>query len=168
MYAFIVRSSSNEYTLWTASNGDIALPSSVKNLPTDPLPTTISKITTAPYVGGLFLSQNSQTWNVDQNQALMFTLTRCKFDTTQTPNVRMVVPTSLPERKLVDATLNYYSNANNLTNIIGTTNNSNIKVDAFNITTTDFIPTTANVNYQYNATLQTGSASNTVNKLIAC
>ena len=54
LYAFIVKSNSNAYTLWTASNGDIALKSSVKNLPTDEPPSTITKIGSAPYVGALF------------------------------------------------------------------------------------------------------------------
>jgi hypothetical protein len=163
LYSFILKSNSNEYTLWTAANGDTALSSSVKNLPTDAIPSTITKISTAPYVGGLFISQNSQTWSVDQNQSLMFTIERCSFDTTQTPTVRMVIPKKLPQRTLVDSSIDYYSNANNFTDIVGVTTNSDILVDAFNVTTTDFIPTSTSINYNYDATLQSGTSAGQVN-----
>lgn len=160
MYAFIIKSSSNEYALWTASNGDVAVSSSVKNLPTDELPTTITKISSAPYVGSLFISQNSQTWTAEQNQGLMFTVDRCVFDTTQTPNIQFVVPTKLPQRTLVDDSVAYFQNANSVSS--STLSNSNYLVDAFNITTTDFIPTTTGVGYSYNATLLNGAAAGVV------
>jgi hypothetical protein len=78
--------------LWTALNGDTALTSSVKNLPTDDDPSTQTKIGSAPYVGALFLSQNSQTWTAEQNQALMFVVDRCVFNTSATPNIQYVIP----------------------------------------------------------------------------
>jgi hypothetical protein len=159
LYAFIVKSSSNEYNLWTASNGDTALPSSVKNLSTDPYPSSITKISTAPYVGGLFISQNSQTWTADQNQSMMFTIERAKFDISKTPSIRMVVPKKLPERTLLETKVDYYSNANNITDNVGITSNDNLLVDAFNVTTTDFIPSSTIINYNYSATLQTGSST---------
>jgi hypothetical protein len=87
LYAFILKSNSREYNLWTALNGDTALTSSVKNLPTDDDPSTQTKIGSAPYVGALFLSQNSQTWTADQNQALMFVVDRCVFNTSATTNI---------------------------------------------------------------------------------
>lgn len=162
LYAFILKSNSNEYTMWTASNGDTALASSVKNAPTDPLPSTITKISTAPYVGGIFLSQNSQTWTPDQNQSLMFTIDRCVFDTSQTPTVRLVVPKKLPQRALIDSAIDYFNNANNMTNVIGTTTNSDLLVDAFNVTSTDFVPTSTNIAYNYDATLQSGTSAGQV------
>lgn len=157
LYSFIVKASSNEYTLWTAANGDAALPSSVKNLSTDPYPSSITKISTAPYVGGLFLSQNSQTWTADQNQSLMFTVERCKFDITQTPSVRMVVPKKLPQRTLVGNGIDYYKNANTTSEFTSSLSNVDMLIDAFNVTTTDFIPSSTNVNYTYDATLQNGT-----------
>jgi hypothetical protein len=157
LYAFILKSSSNEYTMYSASNGDTAYASSVKNLVSDPYPSSITKISGAPYVGGLFLSQNAQTWTVDQNQSLMFTIERCKFDTTKTPSIRLVVPKKMPQRTLLESSVDYYSNANNLTDNIGTTSNSDLLVDALNLTTTDFVPSGSKISYTYTTTLQSGN-----------
>lgn len=163
MYAMILKSTSNEYTVYTASNGDTALPSSVKNLATDPYPSSITKIATAPYVGSLFLSQNSQTWTADQNQSLMFTIERAKFDISKTPSVRMVVPKKMPQRTLVENQIDYFTNANTMVNNIGTTSNSDLLVDAFNLTTTDFVPSATSITYRYSATLQNGTETPEVN-----
>ena len=154
LYAFMVKSNSSEYTLWTASNGDTALASSCKNLPTDATPSSITKIGSAPYVGALFLSQNSQTWTADQNQSLMFVMDRCVFTTNSAKSISYVVPQLLPQRTLVDQSLDYYIDpANNISSGINLTSNTDIIVDAFNITTTDFTPTTTGISYSYNATL---------------
>ena len=164
LYAFIVKSNSSEYTLWTAANGDTAVPSSVKNLPTDPTPSTVTKIGGAPYVGALFLSQNAQTWTADQNQSLMFVMDRCVFNTSVTPVIQYVVPKKLPQRALIDQSLDYFLNANNVSSAIDSVSNDDVLVDAFNITTTDFTPTTTNINYSYNATLSSsGLPAGTVN-----
>ena len=161
LYAFILKSNSKEYTLWSALNGDTALKSSVKNLPTDPDPSTTTKIGSAPYVGALFLSQNSQTWTAEQNQALMFVVDRCVFNTATTPNIQYVVPAKLPQRTLVDQSVDYYVNANTISTTIDAVANTDVYVDAFNITTTDFTPTTTNISYAYNATLLNGTAAGT-------
>ena len=162
LYAFMVKSLSNEYTLWTASNNENALPSTVKNLPTDPYPSSITKISAAHYVGGLFISQNSQTWEADQNQSLMFTTERCVFNTAVTPSIRMVIPKKLPQRTLVDSEIDFYKNANTMTDLTSTTSNSNMLVDAFNISTTDFVPSSTSINYNYDATLQSGISAGQV------
>ena len=172
LYAFILKSNSNQYTLWTASNGDTALASSVSNVPPkNPdgstntkfvQPSSITKISGAPYTGGLFTSQNSQTWTVDQNQSLMFVADRCKF-TNSTPTIQYVVPNKLPQRTLIDQSINYYLNANNLSGSTETISTTDVLVDAFNITTTDFLPTTTAVGYTYNATLVNGTAAGTTN-----
>ena len=163
MYAIILRSQSNEYTLYTAANGDQALPSSVKNLATDPYPSSITKIATAPYVGSLFLSQNSQTWTADQNQSLMFTIERAKFDITKTPSIRMVVPKKMPSRTLIENQIDYYINANTMVNKVGTTSNEDLLVGAFNLTTTDFIPSSTSITYTYSAKLQSNTETSEVN-----
>ncbi len=163
LYSFILKSNSKEYTVWTASSGDTAVTSSVKNQPSDPTPSIITKIGGAPYVGGLFVSQNSQTWTADQNQSLMFVIDRCVFDTTATPTLQYVVPKKLPQRTLVEQGVQYYLNANNVSGVIDSVSNTSIFVDAFNITTTDFLPTTTSINYTYNATLTGGTAAGTVN-----
>jgi len=157
LYAFIVKSNSDEYTLWTAATGDVAISSSVKNLPTAPTPSVITKIGSAPYIGALFLSQNSQTWTADQNQDLMFVIDNCVFNTSVQPTIEFIVPNKLPRRSLVDQSLNYFNNANNVPNTVTTISTTNQLVDAFNVTTTDFVPTTTGINYQYNATLTSGS-----------
>ena len=162
LYSFILKSNSKEYDLWTASSGDIAKASSTKNLPSDATPSEITKIGGAPYVGSLFLSQNSQTWSADQNQSLMFVVDRCVFSTTATPTLQYVVPKKLPQRTLVDQSVDYFKNANTIFGSLDTVSNTNITVDAFNITTTDFLPTTTSVNYTYNATLVNGTAAGTV------
>ena len=155
LYAIIVKSpTSNEYTIYTAQNGDTAIASSVKNLPTDITPANITKITTAPYVGSLFTSQNSQTWTPDQNQDLMFVIDRCVFNTAVTPTVEFVVPNKLPTRKIVEQDISYFTNANSISGNITSFANTDITVDAFNISTTDFLPTQSSIAYQYQATLK--------------
>jgi hypothetical protein len=164
LYAFILRSgTSNEYTMWTASNGDIALPSSVKNQPSDATPTVITKIGGAPYVGGLFISGNSQTWTADQNQSLMMVINRCVFNTSTSPTIQYVIPQKLPQRTLIEQSIGYYLNANSISIASDSLSNNSVLVDAFNITTTDFTPTTTNINYTYNATLNAGGAAGMVN-----
>ena len=153
LYSFVVKSNSKEYTLWTASNGDTALASSIKNLPTDAVPATVTKINGAPYVGGLFISQNSQTWTADQNQSLMFVVDQCIFNTSLTPSIQFIVPKKLPQRTIIDQSVGYFLNANNISSTIDSISDDNINVDAFNITTTDFTPTTTGISYNYNATL---------------
>jgi hypothetical protein len=159
LYAFVLKSNSNQYTLWTAAKGDTALVSSVKNLPTDADPSSITKIGTAPYVGSLFTSQNAQTWTADQNQDLMMVVNRCKFTTNVTPTIQYVVPNKLPQRTLVDDVLAYTNNANSVLNTTNTISFDDVLVDAFNITTTDFTPTSTGITYSYNATLTNGNAA---------
>jgi len=109
----------------------------------------------------LFKSQNSQTWTADQNQSLMFTVDRCVFDISQNPTVRMVVPTNLPGRTIIEQNIDYYNNANTVGNTVGSISSTDINVDAFNLTTTDFTPTSTGVTYSYNATLLNGTTTST-------
>jgi hypothetical protein len=161
LYSFIVKSNSNEYILWTAFNGDTAVASSTKNLPTDPTPSSITKVGGAPSVGALFISQNSQTWTADQNQSLMFVINRCVFNTSTSPTIQFVVPKKLPQRTLIDESVDYFLNANAIPDITNTVANTDILVDAFNVTTTDLVPTTTNINYSYNASLTNGTVTTT-------
>ena len=173
LYAFIVKSNSKDYTLWTASNGDIAIPSSVSNIPPKNsdgttnqsyvTPAVITKIGSAPYIGSLFLSQNSQTWTADQNQSLMFVAERCVFNKSTSPTVQFVVPKKLPQRTLIDQSVNYFLNANTVSMSLDSISNTSILVDAFNITTTDFVPTTTGINYSYSATLRNGGTAGITN-----
>ena len=154
LYAFIVRCpTSNDYTIYTAQNGDTAIASSVKNLPSDPTPTTITKINSAPYVGSLFLSQNSQTWTADQNESMMFTVERCVFSTGTQPTLQFVVPNRLPYRKLVEEDISYFLNPNTISSSVTSAANTDVLVNAFNVSTTDFIPGSTTMSYSYAATL---------------
>jgi hypothetical protein len=154
LYSLIVKCpSSNEYTIYTAENGDTALASSVKNLPTDPTPATITKISAAPYVGSLFVSQNSQTWTADQNESMMFTIDRCVFSVGTQPTLQFVVPNRLPYRKLTEQDISYYLSPNTINTNISSAANTNVIVDAFNISTSDFVPGSTTLSYSYGATL---------------
>jgi len=153
LYAFILKSVSTEYNVWIAAKGGTALSSTVKNLPTDPTPTIITKIGNVPYVGSMFESQNAMTWTADQGKALMFVLERCKFDITKTPKLPFVVPRNLPYRKLTSQDIQTYYNANNISNIFGSFAGKNILSDAYNFTTTDFVPAASVINYSFKSTL---------------
>jgi hypothetical protein len=154
LYAMIVKCpTSNEYTIYTAKNGDTAIASSVKNLPSDPTPANPTKINTAPYVGSLFLSQNSQTWTTDQNESMMFTIDRCVFSTGTQPTLQFVVPNRLPYRKLTEQDISYFLSPNTINTSISAAANTDVIVDAFNISTSDFIPGSTTLSYSYGATL---------------
>jgi hypothetical protein len=160
LYAMIVKCpTSNEYTIYTAQNGDNAIASSTKNLPSDPTPTAATKINSAPYVGSLFLSQNSQTWTADQNESMMFTIDRCVFSTGTQPSVQFVVPNKLPYRKIVEQDINYFLNPNTINSSIVSAANTNVIVDAFNVSTTDFVPGSTTLSYTYVATLNSTSTT---------
>jgi hypothetical protein len=159
LYAFILKTDSSDYTVWSAYNGDTALASSVKNLPTDATPSTITKISAAPFIGGIFKSQNAQTWEADQNQSAMFVMDRCVFNMNTAPTLQFVVPKRLPQRAIIDQSVDYYLNANNISNVTNQIASSDVYVDAFNISTTDFIPSGTKASYSYNATLVGGSAA---------
>jgi hypothetical protein len=81
------------------------------------------------------------------------------FDTTATPSIQFVVPNKLPQRTLIDQSVGYYLDANNISTTTDSITNNNILVDAFNVTSTDFVPSATNLLYNYNATLASGSAA---------
>jgi hypothetical protein len=164
LYAFILQTTSPDYVIWTAQQNQIAVPSSVKNLPTDATPTTITKIGGTPYVGALFESQNGITWTADQSKQMMFIIDNCVFNTAASPTVQYVLPKKVPLRKMVGTDLDYANNANTLTNVNGTFYGEDVPVDAFNITTTDFEPTGTVLSYTYTPTLySTYTADSTKN-----
>ena len=154
LYSLIVKCpTSNDYTIYTAQNGDTAIASSVKNLPSDPTPATVTKINAAPYVGSLFVSQNSQTWTADQNESMMFTVERCVFSTGTQPTLQFVVPNRLPYRKLVEEDISYFLSPNTINTSVTSAANTDVLFNAFNVSTTDFIPGSTTLSYSYAATL---------------
>ena len=161
LYAIVIKSSSTEYNLWTAAQNQTALPSTAKAKPSDPNPATPTKIGTAPYVGAIFESQNAITWTADQTKDLMFTIDRCKFDITKTPKINFVVPKKLPYRKDTTGDIRYLLDANSAPNFLSSYAGQDVMSDAYNITTTDFLPTGTKVNYSYQATLSNGNVPTT-------
>jgi hypothetical protein len=83
------------------------------------------------------------------------------FDVSARPTIQFLVPKKLPQRTLIDQSLDYFLNANSVSSTTNSVSNDDVYVDAFNITTTDFTPTTTNISYSYNATLQNGTAAGT-------
>lgn len=154
LYAFMLKSDSTEYTIYTANLGEFAIPSTAKNNQYDPDPTTLVKVSATPYVGELFLSQNSLTWAADQNQDMMFDIRRCEFDTSKRPTIEFVVPEKLPQRKIVDNIFGYLNNANTISqSAIGYATDSDYRLSAVNLTTTDLTFLSAPIQYSYKASV---------------
>jgi hypothetical protein len=149
LYAFILKSESKEYYVHVAKNGSKMIPSTYRNTVTDSIPTNTPVIGTAPYIGSVFRSQNAVTWVTDPNESLMFVIDRCKFNITQNPSVRFIVPKGAPTRTLIEDSVNYTISTANVANTNLATSNSNILYDAFNVTTTDFVPPAASLYYEY-------------------
>ena len=153
MYAIVVQTNSTEYNVYTAEQNGIAITSTVKNLPTDATPSVVTKIGTAPYVGSLFESQNGSTWSAAQGRALMFTIERCKFDITQNPKLPFSVMKNIPTRKITSQDIAYYYDANTISGLSKSYIGNDLESHAHNVTTTDFVPTGARINYTYTSTL---------------
>lgn len=145
MYAMIIQSNTSGYKLWTAAQNDLPVASSVKELSTDPTPTSLTKIAKSPYVGSFFESQNGITYTADQTKDLMFVINRCRFTTTANPSLQFVVPAGLPQRKYIEQTF--------------TKETSNVSYDELNVSTTHFIPTTTSINYSYTTTLESSGTT---------
>ena len=151
LFAFMVKSTSSAYTLYYAQQNTLAVPSTAKALPTDTNPSNPTKIGALPQVGSLFESQNSITWTTDQTKDLMFVMDRCVFATTSA-TIPFVVPQNLPYRKMGDDDILHKLNPNSVSNLLGN-QSQNALVDALNVSTTDFIPSNASINYSYITTL---------------
>lgn len=162
MYAFMLKTNSNEYTLYVAKIGDMTIESTVQEYNS----TTSTyrepfKITITPYVGDLFLSQNAQTWEADIHQDFMFEITRCDFDITQQTAAQFILPKGLPQRKLVNEDIEYITqdsiyNANNELSAYSNVTDINYEVNALNVTTTDLTFDNAGIEYSFKATILDG------------
>jgi hypothetical protein len=160
MYAVMVKSNSNEYTLWKAVLGETAISSTTPGLQN-------IRISSSPYIGSLYESQNAITWTANQNEDLMFDMIGCQFDITKNPTIDFIVPAGLPKRKLVDNSLVYSSN---LTSAIDSSYSGmtaeNVLVSSFNVTTTDLSFDVAPISYTYKATKESTGALDSVPTLI--
>ena len=155
LYAVIVESSSADYTIYYAQQNQNAIISTSKKLPTDANPTSPSKIGQLPYIGALFESQNALTWSADITKNLMIVIDKCVFDTTSSPTVSFVTPYRLPLRKLSSNDLLHSIDPNSVQDL-NAYFESNQTMHAINLTTTDFVPTSTGINYQYSALLNNG------------
>ena len=151
LFAFMIKSTSAAYTLYYAQQNTLAVPSTAKALPTDTNPSNPTKIGALPQVGALFESQNSITWTTDQTKDLMFVMDRCIFATTSA-TIPFVVPQNLPFRKMGDDDILHKLNPDSVSNLYGN-QSQDAFVDALNVSTTDFVPSSASINYSYITTL---------------
>jgi len=146
-YALILQSQSTEYNIWLASQNDTALQSSVG------ANTAITKISTVPYTGSLFETQNSINWIGDATKSLMFVVNRCIFDITKHPKIPFVVPLGAPTHKFIQQNIaSYYGTS--LVNFPNNMSNNDVEIDALNVTTTDYIPAKTSIVYSYKAMLK--------------
>lgn len=158
LYAILVQSSSQDYTMCVARQNEFALPSTAKASPTDADPANPTKIGTIPYIGSLFESQNGQQWVPDPTADLMFVIDRCVFTTSvKTKNsIAFQLPKGLKTRKIIDD-IQYYLDANTIPNQFDNTTVP-IKSHEFNVTTTDFVPTGTTLNYTYQSLVYNGGS----------
>jgi hypothetical protein len=153
LYAFIIRSPSLEYNLYIAAKDKQIISSTAKTNYTDANPTGVQKLGIAPYVGGLFESQNAITWVADPAKSLMMDIKRCKFDI-GSRIISFVIPRNLPYRKLGGiSSISYNANPDVVVNVNGDYPQNNVVSCAYNITTTDFIPDSTNISYSYTSKL---------------
>lgn len=150
MYAMVIQSNISGYKLWTAAQNDTPIASSVKLTPTSETPTNLTKIAKSPYVGSFFESQNGITYTADQTKDLMFVINRCSFNTTSTPTLQFVVPQGLANTKPVEASMNtgYYA-----------AKTANMPFDELNLSTTHYVPSGTRINYSYQTTRVSDTAT---------
>lgn len=97
-YCFVVMCNTTKTQIWCSELGQKAY------LPTDFVDPTGQIISKQPYLGTMFISQNSRTWNAEQTKDLKFRINRCKFKTNSSSKIAGSV-------KLVNsAAKNLYSN----------------------------------------------------------
>jgi len=145
-YAAILKSPSTEYNVWIAAQNDIALQSN-------------TKITSAPYTGQLFETQNSISWTGDTTKSIMFILNRCVFDITKHPKIPFVVTRNVPQQKTATKDiLGYYTG--------GQATNQEYEINALNVTTTDYTPANTSITYSYQAALQSTRQLSTETSII--
>lgn len=76
-YALVVISDSAKYKVWVAQAGEVDVSGS-------------GLISSQPYAGVLFKSQNASTWTADQTQDLKFNLNRAVFDIGSTASLNLI------------------------------------------------------------------------------
>lgn len=72
-YCFVVTCNTTKTSIWCSELGKKAF------LPTDYTEPTGELISKQPYLGSMFISQNSTTWTAEQTKDIKFKINRCKF-----------------------------------------------------------------------------------------
>jgi hypothetical protein len=156
LYAILVQSSSPDYEMYIARQGNIAVPSSAKALPTDTNPAHPTKIGTIPYIGNIFESQNSITWVADQTADLMFVIDRCVFNTQIKNNsIPFQLSKNALARKLSGKEIQYKLDSNTVPSAYGSILLP-LNSHEYNVTTTDFVPSGTNLSYTYQSLYDVG------------
>ena len=155
LYAMVIESGSADYKLYYAEQNKDALVSTSKKLPTDANPTNPSKIGQLPYIGSFFESQNALTWAADLTKNLMVVIDKCVFDVNVAPTISFVTPKRLPQRKMATNDLLHSIDPNSIIDL-GANFSTNQTMHALNLTTTDLIPSSTSINYQYTSILNNG------------
>ena len=153
LYAFMLKSSSSEYNMYHSSQNSIAIPSTTKTDYLNAGSSVPTKIGTPPYFGSLFESQNSITWTAEQGKSLMMLINRCVFDIKATPKIPFAVSKQLSYRKQITNNIQSLIDANTVSNVLYSNAGVDVLSDAYNITTTDFVPNSTGIAYSYLATL---------------
>ena len=168
LYAFILQTTSPDYVIWVAKQNSVAVASSVKNLPTDATPSTLTKIGASPYVGTLFESQNGIAWTADQAKSMMFVIDNCVFTTSAEPTVDFIIPAKIPLRKLVNNDIEYYANvaSNTLSSTDSTYFFRDLPYDALNVSVVDFEPTDTKISYTYRPTFYSNYSADSTKEII--
>ena len=160
LYAILINSRTSDYTLWYGQQNSSALPSTAKAKPSDPNPSAPTRIGAAPYVGGLFESQNALQWSVDQTKDLMFVIDHCVFNTNITGIIPFNLPYGAPYRKLGINDVRHKNNPAIVSQVMG--NYSQVsEIDELNVTTTEFVPTQTKTSYTYQSLLADGTKTAT-------
>ena len=144
-YCLVVLSNSDKYNLYAAEIGQTVLG-------------TTNKITTQPYLGVLFKSQNGSTWTASQSEDLCFKLNQCVFDRGQVSftleSDAPSVSTDFDLLKLTTQELNFGTDTN-ITYEIKT------KTKAAG-TFTDYTSLPIGSNYEFDQTMTTAAADDIV------
>jgi len=160
LYAMVIESGSADYMLYYAEQNKPALVSTSKKLPTDANPTNPEKIGSLPYIGSFFESQNALTWSADLTKNLMVVIDKCVFNTNATPTISFVTPKRLPYRKLGTNDLLHSIDPNSVINLNGLFSTDQT-MHSLNLSTTDLIPSSTSINYQYYGILNNGLTTTT-------
>ena len=149
LFAFIVKAKDPDYKVYLAEQGKpVANNTAGIN--------NTNKLVSTPAVGCLFESQNAITWTSDQTKELMFIITQCMFDTSNPAQIEFNVVEGLPYRKLGRNDIQHSIDPTCVSNLMGNFS-QNKRSDAYNITTTDVIPTSTGISYTYSSTLAQGN-----------